>query len=91
MVIGIIGMFFILLAFFMNQIGKWKHDAIIYDTTNFVGAFLLVIYSYQIISYPFLFLNSVWMFISLRDLLIDVKKNKEIKQLGWLGHKRRVL
>lgn len=83
-------MFLILLAFFMNQIGKWKHDYAIYDGVNFVGALLLLIYSYRITSYPFLFLNGVWMLISLRDLIIDTKKAKErTKPLGWLGHKRK--
>ena len=84
MIIGFIGMFLILLAFFMNQTRKWKTTEPIYDVINFVGALMLIIYSFLIKSWPFLILNLVWLIVSFREALIDVKKEK-----GTLGYKRK--
>ena len=83
-IIGFIGMFLILLAFFMNQTRKWKTTEPIYDVINFVGALMLIIYSFLIKSWPFLILNLVWLIVSFREALIDVKKEK-----GTLGYKRK--
>jgi hypothetical protein len=77
-IIGFIGMFLILLAFFMNEIEKWKDDDLIYDAVNFIGSFLMVTYAIAIKSYPFLALNFVWAAISLRDTYKDINfKNKK--------------
>lgn len=73
-VIGFVGMSLILIAFIMNQIKKWKDDDIIYDVFNAIGATLMVVYAFLIASYPFLILNSVWALVSIRDVIIDLKK-----------------
>ncbi|HNU95860.1 MAG TPA: hypothetical protein PKH95_00435 [Candidatus Magasanikbacteria bacterium] len=72
--IGIIGAGLVLLAFIMNQTKKWKNTDLIYDFVNFLGALLLVIYGLLLKGYPFVVLNTVWALVSLRDVLIDLKK-----------------
>ncbi len=84
-IIGFMGMFLILLAFFMNQIRKWKTENPVYDIVNFIGALLLIIYSYLIRSWPFLVLNLVWLIVSFREAFVDIKKSEK----GSIGHKKK--
>jgi len=85
--IGFIGMLMILIAFFLNQTHKWKADALIYDVFNAVGGLLLVIYALAIQSWPFLGLNGIWTIVSLRDVVMDL--NREKAREVHLGHKKR--
>jgi hypothetical protein len=66
--IGIIGATIILVAFLLNQTGRWHRDSFSYDLANALGAALLILYSWLIASYPFLILNLVWFFSAARDL-----------------------
>lgn len=75
LIIGTSGALIVLIAFILNQIKKWKGDYLIYDVFNFVGSLLLVIYAIILSSYPFLVLNFVWMALSFRDILVDLKRN----------------
>ncbi|MBW3004758.1 hypothetical protein KY310_02915 [Candidatus Woesearchaeota archaeon] len=86
MIMGLIGAFIILLAFFMNQIHKWKSDSVIYDIANIIGSLLLAYYSYDLKAWPFLVLNLIWAGVSLRELQVDSAKKK--KKRGHLGHRR---
>jgi hypothetical protein len=72
-IIGLIGMGFILTAFFMNEIGKWTPKTLTYELVNAVGSIFLVIYAIIIKSYPFLALNMVWALLSLKYTLKDLK------------------
>lgn len=76
LVLGILGMALILLAFWMNQINKWKNDDLLYDFVNFLGSVLLIIYALPPLAYPFIILNSVWALVSLRDVILDLKIRK---------------
>lgn len=69
-----LGSCLLLLSFFMEQTHRWKDSDIKYDTVNFCGAVLLVVYAYSGDAYPFLVLNSVWAIISLRDIIKYFKK-----------------
>jgi hypothetical protein len=77
-IIGIFGAFLILLAFILNQIHVWKDDSLTYDLVNFLGAVLLVIYGFIIKGWPFVALNTVWAIVSLRDVVLDIKKKTNI-------------
>jgi len=77
--IGTSGAFLILVAFVMLQLHKWKEDYLIYDFLNLVGGILLVIYAIILRSYPFLVLNTVWGLLSLRDIIVDLKRNSKRK------------
>ena len=72
-IIGFIGMLLILLAFLMNQQGKWNQKDFVYDFINFLGAGLMIVYAYLISSWPFLVLNAVWMIYSAKDSLEDLR------------------
>lgn len=75
-IIGTLGALFILVAFILNQTHKWKDNELRYDLTNLAGSILLVVYAYLLKSYPFLVLNFVWLVVSLRDVVNDVKRKK---------------
>lgn len=81
--IGTLGALLILIAFTMNQMHKWKNDYLIYDLINLIGSGLLIIYAAILKSYPFLVLNGVWAFLSLRDVVIDFKKNSESRRKNF--------
>lgn len=77
--IGITGMLLILLAFFMNQANKWNNDDLIYDVVNLIGSIFLIIYAIPPLSWPFIVLNGVWAVVSLRDVVLDLTKQKNRK------------
>lgn len=72
--IGVAGAALVLLAFVMNQLHKWKDDDLVYDLVNLIGGTLLVTYAYLLESYPFLALNGVWALVSLRDVIMGLKR-----------------
>ena len=74
LIIGIVGAGIILLCFILNQFHVWKDTDIKYDLLNFVGSTLLVVYGILIAGYPFVALNGVWAVVSLRDVIIDLRK-----------------
>jgi len=71
--IGILGGFLMLLAFTLNELKVWNVEELRYDVVNLIGAFFLSLYSYLIGSVPFLILNLVWLFVSTRDVIKDLK------------------
>lgn len=73
---GFAGMLLILLAFVLEQIHRWSSDSLLYDGFNFLGSLLLCLYAYFLRSYPFLILNLVWCFVSLRDLVGDLRRSE---------------
>ncbi len=74
LLIGFTGMLMILIAFFLNQTGKWDKEDLIYDFVNLAGALLLVLYAIILSSIPFLLLNLVWTVVSLNDVIKDIKR-----------------
>jgi hypothetical protein len=67
--IGLVGAGSILVAFMMNQFGRWSKDSFSYDLVNAVGAAILIIYAYLITSYPFMVLNTVWFLVAFKDVV----------------------
>ncbi len=74
--IGILGAGLILIAFVLEQSHRWRDDELRYDVVNFIGGVLLVLYALLVSAYPFAVLNGVWAFVSLRDTVRDLRKNK---------------
>jgi hypothetical protein len=68
-IIGVAGASLILIAFVLNQFGKWSKDSFSYDLVNASGSLLLIVYAYLLVSYPFMILNGVWFLVSVRDLV----------------------
>lgn len=74
--IGASGALLMLVAFVANETHKWKDSDLIYDTVNFIGSVLLIIYAVILEGYPFIVLNIIWAGVSLRDIYIDLKSRK---------------
>ena len=66
---GIIGAAIILLAFLLNQVGKWSSETLSYDIANAIGAGFLIYYAYTLESWPFVALNTVWFLMSAIDVV----------------------
>ena len=75
-IIGTIGALIILISFILNEVHKLDSDNLIYDIANFIGGSLLAVYAYLLSSIPFLILNIVWAIFALRDVILDLKKNR---------------
>jgi hypothetical protein len=71
---GTIGAVIILVLFLLNQFKLLSVDNVWYDLGNVVGGFILLIYSYLIMSIPFILINAVWTFFSLRDVVYSFKR-----------------
>ena len=81
--IGFTGMAMILIAFFMNESHRWSTDALVYDSFNAIGALLLVVYALAIHSWPFLFLNSIWVIVSARDIATRLGKGVKTRSVAY--------
>lgn len=69
LIIGVVGASIILIAFLLNQLNIWRNDTFGYDLANLVGSLVLIYYSMLLDSIPFIILNSVWAFFSLKDVV----------------------
>jgi hypothetical protein len=86
-ILGTFGALIILVAFILNQTHKWKDDYLIYDLFNVIGSVLLIIYAFILSSYPFIILNLVWGGLSLRDVILDIKRDYRRKGSKSFIHK----
>jgi len=66
-----------LTAFILNQIGKIDKDDFSYDLLNALGAGILILYAFLIKSWPFFVLNFIWALISVKDVIMDIKKTRK--------------
>jgi hypothetical protein len=62
--VGFLGGFFILLAFYRTSIGRWKGRSFWYELDNLVGAALMCVYAYSKTAYVSILLNSVWVLVA---------------------------
>jgi len=74
-IVGIIGMIFLLTAFALNLFKKVTQDSSIYNIFNIIGAGLLAYYAYALNSIPFLILEAVWILFALYKLIFFNKRN----------------
>lgn len=79
-IIGFIGALVLLVAFLLNQLGRWETTDFEYDFINLIGASLLSVYAWQIGSIPILILFVVWTLFSLKDVVFDGIKNMSKKK-----------
>ena len=83
--IGFIGVFQILLAYFLNVIGKIKSEDLSFILLNLIGACLASILLKYI---PFIILEAIWAFVSLISLVKYLKQKHQIKNEGIRINKR---
>ncbi|MBI5149097.1 hypothetical protein HZA33_05445 [Candidatus Pacearchaeota archaeon] len=79
-IIGYLGMFLLLLAFFLISTKKMKVNSYSYPLINLIAAFFLLVNTVTTQSWPTVVLNSFWLLISLVSLVkisIGVKNKKK--------------
>tara|TARA_Y100000034_G_scaffold126283_1_gene177284 strand:- start:168 stop:404 length:237 start_codon:yes stop_codon:yes gene_type:complete len=75
LIIGVVGMLFILIGFVLEEFwNKFNQDTIAYNLLNILGAGLLIYYAYSLRSWPFGILNGVWVLAALVKLIKILKK-----------------
>ncbi|GAA4808692.1 hypothetical protein GCM10023330_14340 [Litoribaculum gwangyangense] len=67
--IGFFGVFQILLAYFLNVIGKMSNEHIAFILLNLIGASMACLASIFLNYWPFIILEAVWALVSLYSLL----------------------
>lgn len=77
-IIGWLGAFFFIIAYFLLSIGKLKSDGILYQSMNVLGGLCLVINSINLNDHPNLVTNFIWMCIGLFAIvqIIATRKKK---------------
>lgn len=74
-IVGAIGMIFLLTAFALNLFKKVTQDSFIYNIFNIIGAGLLAYYAYALNSIPFLILQVIWISFAVYKLISFNKRN----------------
>ena len=75
MILGIIGMVFILAAFILDEfVKKFNQDTVQYNVLNILGSGLLSYYAFASNVWPFLALNVIWFFTALYKLSRILRK-----------------
>jgi hypothetical protein len=67
--IGFIGVTILLLAFFLNLIGKIESESLIYLCMNFIGAGIACLASILLHYLPFIILEASWTLVSAFGLI----------------------
>ena len=72
-ILGSIGVFLLLLAFFLNLFGYWQHETRAYQLLNVIGAGLACYSSYLIEFPPFVVLEGTWCIVAVVALVKSMK------------------
>jgi hypothetical protein len=67
--IGFLGVFMILLAYFLNVLGRLSARDLIFVLLNLVGASLACLASVLLVYWPFIILEGAWAGVSLYGLI----------------------
>jgi len=73
--IGIFGVALILIAYFLNVIGKLTSDNKIFITLNILGSGIACLASYMIKYWPFVILEGTWFLVSIFGFF-NIEKKK---------------
>lgn len=74
--IGSLGVFLILLAYFLNVIGKYSSKSLVFILLNLVGATLACYASILLDYIPFVVLEAAWVLVSFYGLYTLKKANQ---------------
>lgn len=79
LIVGIVGMIFILVAFVLDEFyKKFDQNTIVYNALNIIGSGLLIVYALILKGWPFLILNSVWLVVAIIKLVKVGGKKRRI-------------
>jgi hypothetical protein len=67
--LGFVGVFQILLAYFLNVIGRISHQSLVFILLNLIGATMACIASIILDYWPFIILEGIWAIIALYSLI----------------------
>ncbi|MCK4967836.1 MAG: hypothetical protein KAS12_02165 [Candidatus Aenigmarchaeota archaeon] len=81
LIIGTIGMLFLLIAFVLDLFNKFTQETIFYNVFNIIGSGLLIYYAYVLKSIPFLVLEIVWMSFATYKLITILQKKYKSKRI----------
>jgi hypothetical protein len=76
--IGSLGVFQILLAYFLNVIGKISTTHLTFILLNLIGAIMACLASILLNYWPFIILEGIWALVSLIILLNHYKSKKPL-------------
>ena len=79
-VLGVIGAFFVLIAFFMHNYKDVDKGTLLDEWLNLLGAGFLFLYALENKAWPFVVLNAVWAFWSGKVLLAQLFKKENTKK-----------
>jgi len=71
--LGFIGVFQILLAYFLNVLNKINTNHLLFILLNLIGAFMACLASILLNYFPFILLEGIWTLVSLYSLLKHYK------------------
>ena len=71
--LGFIGVFLILLAYILNEIGKITNKSLSFILLNLIGASIACLASVLLNYMPFIILEGIWAFVSLNSLIKYIK------------------
>ena len=68
-IISLIGAMLILVAFALQQMGRWQSDNVLYLWANLLGSLTLTVIAWIELQWGFLLMESVWALVSAWSLL----------------------
>ena len=74
--LGFIGVFLILLAYILNELGKTTNKSLLFILLNLIGASIACLASILLDYLPFIMLEGVWALVSLNSFINYLKQIK---------------
>ena len=74
--LGFIGVFLILLAYILNELGKTTNKSLLFILLNLIGASIACLASILLDYLPFIMLEGVWALVSLNSFINYLKQLK---------------
>ncbi|NOR28461.1 MAG: hypothetical protein GQ540_08035 [Lutibacter sp.] len=74
--LGFIGVFLILLAYILNELGKTTNKSLLFILLNLIGASIACLASILLDYLPFIILEGVWALVSLNSFINYLKQLK---------------
>ena len=90
LVVGMVGMFFILVAFVLDEFYKnFNGSTVKYNVLNIIGSAGLVYYAVALSAWPFFVLNLVWFVVAVLKLM-GILEKREIVDFSDLSFRKKV-
>ena len=81
-IIGVIGVFFVLSAYFLMQVGRVRHDGIFFSAINLIGSSFILVSLYFDRNLASIIIEISWFLISLFGTVMAVLRAKKAVHTG---------